>query len=456
MTVTPLASRTHLAAVRRRPQTPARLRRNRRQRHVELDRHRGRGQDVREVARGRPAASSSSNAPRGVVTRALGAVDAAIDDGRSRARRRRGRCRTSRRGRRNDDGPRHDPSSSALATSSGRRRSRPRGSRPSRRRWRRRDPKKPRCASPTLVHTRTSGSATRTSVLISPAWFIPSSTTAISGRCLSSMSDSGSPMWLLKFPRLRTTRYRAARNSPVTSFVVVLPALPVIATTFVPDSRRIAVRQRLQRRGRVVDLDDGHRRSSRLRARSRPQPRPRSTTTPAAPASIAASDEVGAVEPLAANRDEQLAGRQRPRVDRDAAELLATGRPYDAACPPICAGHPRRRQPDSGLDPLMADRVASYDARVGPPPSQRLARHRDVVERQHAVADHLVLLVSLAGDRARHRPAAASSIALAIASRRSTIASSRCAAVAPRVGRDAALDLLDDPRRDPRCAGCPT
>ena len=52
------------------------------------------------------------------------------------------------------------------------------------------------------------------------------------------MSDSGSPMWLLKFPRLRITRYRAARNSAVTSFVVVFPALPVIATTLVPDSRR--------------------------------------------------------------------------------------------------------------------------------------------------------------------------------------------------------------------------
>ena len=78
----------------------------------------------------------------------------------------------------------------------------------------------------------------RTSVLISPVWFIPSSTTAISGRCLSSISDSGSPMWLLKFPRLRITRYRVARNSAVTSFVVVFPALPVIATTFVPDSRR--------------------------------------------------------------------------------------------------------------------------------------------------------------------------------------------------------------------------
>jgi hypothetical protein len=65
--------------------------------------------------------------------------------------------------------------------------------------------KNPRCASPTFVHTRTSGSASATSWLISPAWFIPSSTTATSGRARSSSSESGRPMWLLKLPGLRYT-----------------------------------------------------------------------------------------------------------------------------------------------------------------------------------------------------------------------------------------------------------
>ena len=59
--------------------------------------------------------------------------------------------------------------------------SRARGSRPWRARSASRDPKWPMCASPTLVHTRTSGSAMPTSVRISPAWFMPSSTTATSG-----------------------------------------------------------------------------------------------------------------------------------------------------------------------------------------------------------------------------------------------------------------------------------
>ena len=75
---------------------------------------------------------------------------------------------------------------------------------------------------------------------ISPAWFMPSSTTAISGRVVNSMSASGSPMWLFQFPRLRITRYLAAKNSAVTSFVVVFPALPVMATTLVPESIRTA------------------------------------------------------------------------------------------------------------------------------------------------------------------------------------------------------------------------
>ena len=60
--------------------------------------------------------------------------------------------------------------------------------------------KKPRCASPTFVQTRTSGSAIATRVLISPAWFIPSSITATSGACRTCISESGRPMWLFNCP----------------------------------------------------------------------------------------------------------------------------------------------------------------------------------------------------------------------------------------------------------------
>ena len=67
---------------------------------------------------------------------------------------------------------------------------------------------------------------------------MPSSTTAISGLVRNSRSESGRPIWLLRFPLFLNTRYRDARNSAATSFVVVLPALPVMATTRVPDRCR--------------------------------------------------------------------------------------------------------------------------------------------------------------------------------------------------------------------------
>ena len=102
------------------------------------------------------------------------------------------------------------------------------------------DAKKPRCASPTFVHTRTSGSAISTSLLISPAWFIPSSITATSGLARSCISDSGRPMWLFRFPLFFTTRKRVASSSAIVSFVVVLPALPVIAITRVSAASRTA------------------------------------------------------------------------------------------------------------------------------------------------------------------------------------------------------------------------
>ena len=78
-------------------------------------------------------------------------------------------------------------------------------------------------------------------------------------------------------------------------------------------------------------------------------------------------------------RDEQLARRQRARVDRHAGELACCGSPAT-----IAAAH-RRGDPLSGQPNVrrVAPRHdALHDARVRPPPRQRLARHRHVVERQ--------------------------------------------------------------------------
>src|SRR5207247_4056660 len=90
--------------------------------------------------------------------------------------------------------------------------------------------------------------------------------------------------------------------------------------------------------------------------------------------------------------------------------------------------------------------TALRDARIGPAAGQRLARHGDIVERQRAVADHLILLVpfardehQIAGPRELDRP---SNRRQAIDDRQQALS-----AVPLRVGRDAALDLLDDELR---------
>ena len=70
-----------------------------------------------------------------------------------------------------------------------------------------------------------------------PTPLIPSSTTANSGAVCSSNSDSGRPRWLFRLPRLRNVVNRRASSVAEISLVVVLPALPVMATT-VDDARR--------------------------------------------------------------------------------------------------------------------------------------------------------------------------------------------------------------------------
>jgi hypothetical protein len=61
-------------------------------------------------------------------------------------------------------------------------------------------PSPSRWAGPTLVITPTSGSQIRPSRVISPAWFIPSSSTAAVCAGVSRSSVRGRPIWLFRFP----------------------------------------------------------------------------------------------------------------------------------------------------------------------------------------------------------------------------------------------------------------
>ena len=85
----------------------------------------------------------------------------------------------------------------------------------------------------------------------------------------SSRSESGRPIWLFRFPLFLKTGKRADRNSATTSLVVVLPALPVIATTFAPERRRTSRARSCSAASRVVDLDDQRRRRRACLRRNR-------------------------------------------------------------------------------------------------------------------------------------------------------------------------------------------
>ena len=136
-------------------------------------------------------------------------------------------------------------------------------------------------------------------------------------------------MWLFRFPLFRNTRYRVDRNSAAISFVVVLPALPVMATTRAPDRRRTS--RAMSCSARVVSST-----STITQPRRRPRPsgrsrRDASTSTPRAPRASASATNCVAVEPLAANRDEEI-----PR----AAACACRSRSASIACRRVAAHEP--------------------------------------------------------------------------------------------------------------------
>ncbi len=245
------------------------------------------------------------------------------------------------------------------------------------------DAKKPRCASPTLVHTRTSGSAIATSVLISPAWFMPSSITATSGLARSCISDSGRPMWLFRFPLFFTTRKRVASSSAI-GFL----RRRLARAAGDRDHPRLRghphrVRQVLQRPQRVVHLDDAARRV----APSRTRPHPASTIAPAAPRREHLGDELVAVEPRSLQRHEQVAGRSaRLSVTTSPIAQLGLARPQRAA--------DRLRDPPEGQFELV--HPARDFTRRASSASRATATSSNG---QRPSADLLVLLVALAGDQ---------------------------------------------------------
>src|SRR5580765_1363318 len=250
----------------------------------------------------------------------------------------------------------------------------------------------------------------------------------MSGRAVNSMSDSGRPMWLFKFPRFRITRYAVPRNSAVTSFVVVFPALPVIATTFVIEALRVARASAWS--ARVVSST-----SITTALRSTAAARPCGTTTPVAPASIAAAEKSAP-----SNRSPRI-----PKYNSAVRSVrVSIDTPENSVCsPPLAIAPPMAAATHSAVSRIFGAIVRLHDAGVRPPPSEQLARDRHVVARQVFVADDLVLLVSLARDQhhvARPR------VLDRFGDRRPPIRNrEQQRVVTLGVRRDAALNFVDDP-----------
>ena len=92
-------------------------------------------------------------------------------------------------------------------------------------------PSLPICASPMFVITPWLGSAISHNLRISPAAFIPISSTISSSSVSTFTRLRGSPMWLLRLPAFLSVLYLVERTRYNISFVVVFPLLPVTATT---------------------------------------------------------------------------------------------------------------------------------------------------------------------------------------------------------------------------------
>ena len=245
-----------------------------------------------------------------------------------------------------------------------------------------------------------------TSVRISPGWFIPSSTTAICG-LERAAGARGRPIWLFRFPLFLKTGSPPPGIPATTSLVVVLPALPVIATTVAPGGER-------------------HGRDPAARVVS-------STWMTSAGVAVPASGDTGAwwtIAPMAprraaspTNRCPSKFHRRSPRRSRPArasasqstrGRLRSRGRPG----PPVHGSRWPRHLRSRAATPL----VSTPGCRRGAVPAQfsRLRRRRTAAPARRSPGKHR----ALAGHQNQSLPAAPHA-PRSIASFRSTIAMQR-------------------------------
>ena len=261
-------------------------------------------------------------------------------------------------------------------------------------------------------------------------------------------------MWLFRFPLLRNTRYRRRQELRRDFLRRRLARAAGDRDDLRARSPPDVARDVLQRPRRVGDLDHtAPARPSLPRAR----PASPSTTAPAAPRGQRVGHERVAVEPLAANRDEQIARRQRARVDRH------TARSRRAAIARRPAARRSRRRPPR----RVSGRRGSTRSRHPSTPLRRRASAARATStssngrRRSPMTWYFSCPLPAISTRSPRR--ASSHRASRSPRARSTIASARrrlrlppCGAHAVGRHHDAALDLLDDLLGILASAGCRT
>src|ERR1019366_9139645 len=270
-------------------------------------------------------------------------------------------------------------------------------------------PTPPACAEPTLVMIATSGSTIRARAAISPARLIPASKTAKRWCACRPNATAGTPMRLFRFPFVAWHGATAWSSEAHSSFVVVLPALPVIAKTRASSRPRRQARTWARARSpQASSVSTTSTTSADIAAA--PPARPRSTTTSTAPARTAASKRScpSCRSPRSAtNAHPREAARlslvipcatapsprtnaTRPPVAAAAdhavsgAELEGTGVATSLAFGRVCRVCRARRARRARRASTLGERAARLDA---------------VVEGEREHSHELIVLVALAGDQ---------------------------------------------------------
>ncbi len=162
-----------------------------------------------------------------------------------------------------------------------------------------------------MTITATSGSEIAASSAIWPAPRIACSSTSTSVPSGAARISSGTPISVLKFARLATTRLAGASSETRMSLVVVLPVEPVTAITCAPSSRRHAVASRCSAAsGLSAASTVACEASSRWRVLGRREHTPR-------PVGERLRGELAAIDVLASETDEQRAWAGLAGVDHD-------------------------------------------------------------------------------------------------------------------------------------------